>query len=106
MAWRNRPRAAQTAAWTDIDNDGLVNLFVGNEDSPSQLFRNRGDGTFEDIAASAGVARTSFTKAVHAGDFDNDGYQDLYVSEPSGRATCCIATITIGLFRSQRARPA
>jgi tetratricopeptide (TPR) repeat protein len=76
--------STQTAAWTDIDNDGRVDLFVGNEDSPSQLFRNRGDGTFEDIAASAGVARTSFTKAVHAGDFDNDGYQDLYVSNLRG----------------------
>jgi hypothetical protein len=55
-------------------------LFVGNEDAPSQLFRNRGDGTFEDIAAAAGVRRTSFTKAVTAGDFDNDGFPDLYVS--------------------------
>ena len=72
--------STQTAAWTDFDNDGWVDLFVGNEDAPSQLFRNRGNGTFEDIAASAGVARTSFTKAVHAGDYDNDGYQDLYVS--------------------------
>ena len=72
--------STQTAAWVDIDNDGWVDLFVGNEDAPAQLFRNRGDGTFEDIAAAAGVARTAFTKAVHAGDYDNDGYPDLYVS--------------------------
>jgi hypothetical protein len=76
--------STQTAAWTDIDNDGLVDLFVGNEDAPAQLFRNRGDGTFEDIATSAGVARTAFTKAVHAGDIDNDGYPDLYVSNLRG----------------------
>jgi hypothetical protein len=72
--------STQTATWTDIDNDGWIDLFVGNEDAPAQLFRNRGDGTFEDIAASAGVARTAFTKAVHAGDYDNDGFPDLYVS--------------------------
>jgi tetratricopeptide (TPR) repeat protein len=76
--------STQTAAWTDIDNDGWVDLFVGNEDGPAQLFRNRGNGTFEDIARSAGVARTAFTKAVHAGDFDNDGYPDLYVSNLRG----------------------
>jgi hypothetical protein len=76
--------STQTAAWTDIDKDGLVDLFVGNEDAPAQLFRNRGDGTFEDIATPAGVARTAFTKAVHAGDIDNDGYPDLYVSNLRG----------------------
>ena len=72
--------SSQTAAWTDIDNDGWVDLFVGNEDAPLQLFRNRGNGTFEDIAAAAGVRRTAFTKAVSAGDYDNDGFPDLYVS--------------------------
>ncbi|HEU5255607.1 MAG TPA: FG-GAP-like repeat-containing protein, partial [Vicinamibacterales bacterium] len=72
--------SSQTAAWTDIDNDGWIDLFVGNEDAPLQLFRNRGDGTFDDIAAAAGVKRSFFTKAVAAGDYDNDGFPDLYVS--------------------------
>ena len=72
--------SSQTAVWTDIDNDGWIDLFVGNEDAPLQLFRNRGNGTFEDIAAAAGVRRTAFTKAVAAGDYDNDGFPDLYVS--------------------------
>ena len=43
--------SSQTAVWTDIDNDSWIDLFVGNEDAPLQLFRNRGNGTFEDIAA-------------------------------------------------------
>ena len=72
--------STQTAVWVDIDNDGLLDLFVGNENSPSQLFRNKGDGTFEDISHAAGIDRTAFTKAVVAGDHDNDGYMDLYVS--------------------------
>lgn len=74
------PTATQTAVWTDINNDGLLDLFVGNEGQPSQLFLNKGDGTFQDISASAGVNRTFLTKGVVAGDYDNDGYPDLYVS--------------------------
>lgn len=74
----------QAAVWTDINNDGLLDLFVGNEDSPSQLFLNKGDGTFQDISHSAGVDRIAFTKGVAAGDYDNDGYPDLFVSNLSG----------------------
>ena len=52
----------QTAAWADYDLDGDLDLYIGNEttpelDAPCQLFRNRGDGTFEDIAESAGVTK-------------------------------------------------
>jgi len=72
--------SSQTAVWADIDNDGRVDLFVGNEDAPSQLFHNKGNGTFVDIAKAAGVARTAFTKAVTSGDYDNNGFPDLYVS--------------------------
>jgi tetratricopeptide (TPR) repeat protein len=70
----------QTAVWADIDNDGYLDLFVGNENKPSQLFHNRGDGTFEDISHSAGLDRIAFTKGVVAADYDNDGYVDFYVS--------------------------
>src|SRR5262245_42728517 len=69
-----------TAAWGDYDNDGRLDLFVGHEETPSQLFRNRGDGTFEDVTRKAGVGRTAFTKGAVWGDYDNDGYPDLYVS--------------------------
>jgi tetratricopeptide (TPR) repeat protein len=72
--------STQAAAWADIDNDGLVDLIVGNENGAVQLFHNKGDGTFEDIAARAGVARGGFTKAVAVGDYDNDGYVDFYLS--------------------------
>jgi hypothetical protein len=76
--------ATQTAVWADIDNDGNLDLFVGNENSPNQLFLNKGDGTFVDIAKSAGVNQVNFTKAVVAADYDNDGYVDLYVSTLNG----------------------
>jgi tetratricopeptide (TPR) repeat protein len=57
-----------TAVWADIDNDGFVDLIVGNENRPLQIFRNKGDGTFEDISHSAGVDSIGFTKVVTAAD--------------------------------------
>ena len=76
--------ASQAAVWADIDNDGQVDLFVGNESAPAQLFRNLGNGTFEDIAPAAGVASTAFTKGVAGADYDNDGFVDLFVSNLGG----------------------
>jgi hypothetical protein len=77
-------RSTQAAAWLDVDNDGLLDLFVGNEGGPAQLFRNVGDGTFDDIAGPAGVAKVAFSKGVAAGDYDNDGWTDVYVSNRGG----------------------
>jgi tetratricopeptide (TPR) repeat protein len=78
------PIQTQTGVWADIDNDGYLDLFVGNESGPSHLFRNRGDGTFEDISHSAGVDRVAYTKGIVAADYDNDGYVDFYVSNLNG----------------------
>jgi tetratricopeptide (TPR) repeat protein len=74
----------QSAVWADIDNDGYLDLFVANEDRASQLFRNRGDGTFEDISHKAGIDKVAFSKAVVAADYDNDGFVDFFVSNLNG----------------------
>ena len=76
--------SSQTAAWADINNDGLLDLFVGNEESPSQLFLNKGGTAFEDISRAAGVDRVAFTKGVSAADYDNDGFVDVYLSNFKG----------------------
>jgi hypothetical protein len=76
--------STHSAAWADFDNDGWIDVFVGHELSPSQLFRNRHDGTFEDVTARAGVGAIAFTKGVTAGDYDNDGFPDLYLSNMFG----------------------
>ena len=72
--------STQSAVWADIDNDGFLDLFIANERGPNQLFRNKGDGTFEDISHSAGIDQSAFTKGVTAADYDNDGFVDFYVS--------------------------
>lgn len=69
-----------SAAWADFDNDGWLDVFVAHEETPSQLFRNRGNGSFEDVTRRAGVGRTAFSKGSTWGDYDNDGFADLYVS--------------------------
>ncbi len=70
----------QTASWADFDQDGDLDLYIGNEDHPCQLFRNNGDGTFTNVARHAGVENGGYTKGVIWGDFDNDRDPDLYVS--------------------------
>jgi hypothetical protein len=80
----------QTAAWFDYDGDGWLDLFVGNESGstsdrhPCQLFHNNGNGTFTDVARDSGVDLQAFVKGVSAGDYDNDGRPDLYLSVHGG----------------------
>ncbi len=75
----------EAAAWADYDRDGDLDLYVGNEsgdgfEAPSQLFRNDGNGAFTDVAREAGVENFRFSKGVAWGDYDGDGFPDLYVS--------------------------
>ena len=70
---------------SDYDNDGDFDLFVANDETPNVLFQNNGDGTFEDVALLAGVAYNAdgdeeAGMGVDFGDFDNDGDEDLYVT--------------------------
>lgn len=76
----------QSATWSDFNNDGWVDLFIGNEsfrnkgiNNPSELYIND-HGNFKNIAKEAGVDVVAFIKGVSTGDYDNDGDADLYVS--------------------------
>jgi enediyne biosynthesis protein E4 len=71
-----------SAAWADYDNDGWLDLFVGNrtEGHGNSLYHNNGDGTFTKITAGP-IVEDQFTNGGCAwGDYDNDGFPDLFVS--------------------------
>jgi hypothetical protein len=81
------PVNSHCGAWADYDNDGWLDLFVCCEQQPNRLYRNKGDGTFEEVTARAGVQGTGWMcKGAVWIDYDNDGYPDLFLDYMGGTA--------------------
>ncbi|HYV17393.1 MAG TPA: CRTAC1 family protein [Verrucomicrobiae bacterium] len=79
----------QTATWFDYDDDGWLDVYVGNESGkdrphPNELYHNNRNGTFTEVGHASGVDVIGFVKGVTSGDFDNDGRADLFVSNRGG----------------------
>jgi tetratricopeptide (TPR) repeat protein len=69
----------------DIDDDGLDDLYICQPAGlPNRLYRNRGDGTFEDITATSGLGILDNTACALFADFDNDGHQDVIIVRANG----------------------
>jgi enediyne biosynthesis protein E4 len=77
-------------AFYDYDNDGWLDIFLVNgwrlegfpkgQEPHSHLFKNNRDGTFTDVTEKVGLVHTGWGQGVCIGDYDNDGYEDLFVS--------------------------
>jgi enediyne biosynthesis protein E4 len=75
-------------AFLDYDNDGWLDIFVLSgtrlEGDPAgvtnRLYKNNRDGTFSDVTAKAGLTRAGWASAVTVGDYDNDGFEDIFVT--------------------------
>ncbi|HEX8723446.1 MAG TPA: CRTAC1 family protein [Pyrinomonadaceae bacterium] len=85
-------------AFADFDADGRTDIFQANDNARQFLFRNRGDGTFEDVALAAGVGYDENGKSfagmgVDAADYDNDGLVDVFVT--------ALTNETYPLFRNE-----
>ncbi|MGB0580471.1 MAG: FG-GAP-like repeat-containing protein [Limisphaerales bacterium] len=75
----------QTAVWFDANNDGWIDLFIGNEVDertrlPSEFYLNNRDGTFSEKSIEFGLRIKKYVKGVTSADYNNDGRSDLFVS--------------------------
>src|SRR3954467_12708700 len=75
------------AAFFDYDNDGWLDIFLlsgttieGSPGATNRLYKNNRDGTFTDVTEKAGLRRTGWASAVTVGDYNNDGFEDLFVT--------------------------
>ncbi len=84
----------QTATWNDFNNDGWVDVFIGNETwegnalsgtHPCELYLNNQDNTFTNVAKEASCDVLGFIKGVASGDYNNDGWKDIFVTSLSGK---------------------
>jgi len=80
----------QAGTWNDFNNDGYLDLFIGNESSihenhPCELYINNQDGTFKNVAKEAKCDVLSYIKGVTSNDYDNDGDIDIFLSGMSNK---------------------
>jgi len=82
----------QAATWADFNNDGWLDLFIGQENTnpgkslhASQLYINNHDGTFTEVGAQAGCQWLAFIKGVTSGDYNRDGWPDIFISGYDGQ---------------------
>ena len=93
----------------DFNGDGWIDLYVANDGQPNQLWSNQRDGTFKSIGLLSGSAMNAHGKAkagmgVDAGDFDNDGDEDLFVTNLRGEGSDLYVNDGSGLFEAQSER--
>ena len=69
-----------SAAWADLDADGWPDLYVANDVSDNALYRNRGDGTFEDTSHASWVADPRGAMGLAIGDWNGDGDRDIFIT--------------------------
>jgi hypothetical protein len=97
------------AATADFNGDGWIDIFVANDQQENQLWINQRDGTFKDTSLLSGTAlgasgAFNANMGVDAGDFDNDGDEDLFITELGGQGSTLYVNDGTGLFEEQSAR--
>ena len=96
-------------ATADFNGDGWIDIYVANDGQPNQLWINQRTGRFKNTALLAGAALSADGEAkssmgVDAGDFDNDGDEDLFITELTGQGVDLYVNNGSGVFEEQSAR--
>jgi hypothetical protein len=94
--WRN----SLQATWGDYDRDGDPDLYIANDWAPDNLLRNDGPAGFTDVTAQSGITSYGFAMGASWGDYDNDGREDVYVSNMYSKAGRRITAQIPGLKQS------
>jgi len=75
---------ARDVAFGDFDSDGRVDIFIANEHGSDVLYHNGGAQGFSDVTAASGLATNGGSGAVAVGDYNNDGFLDLFIAASDG----------------------
>jgi hypothetical protein len=91
----------------DFNGDGWIDIYVGNDGQPNQLWINQRNGTFKDTGLSSGTAvsgtgNSEASMGIDAGDFDNDGDEDLFVTNWMSQMNVLYVNLGGGLFEDRR----
>lgn len=102
----SRPGPGLGVVAADFNRDGLIDIYVANDGAANHLWLNQGDGTFREAAVAAGAAYSADGKAqagmgVDAADFDNDGDDDIFVTNLIGETNNLFINDGAGLFQDE-----
>ncbi|MFK5889133.1 MAG: FG-GAP-like repeat-containing protein [Flavobacteriaceae bacterium] len=80
----NQENNSNDAAFGDFDDDGDLDLFVTNQNGSNKLYTNKRQGVFNDIIKTSGLEKSNNSSAVAVGDYNNDGFLDLFITSSNG----------------------
>lgn len=93
---------SRDAAFGDFDDDGDIDLFVVNENTSNILYSNQRQGVFKDITEKCGLKSNGGSGAVAVGDYNNDGFSDLFVTSVNGGSHELFRNLGNGTFEPEK----